>query len=88
MGKIVVQGESIQERWNSLEHGLKKVAEKVCGRSKGGKKHEEMWWNEEAAEVIKRKKEGYKKWRKDRSKENLETYKILKEKSHSKHDGQ
>ena len=38
VGKIMVQGESIQERWNSLEHGLKKAAEKVCGRSKGGKK--------------------------------------------------
>ena len=36
--KIVVHGESAQERWNSLEHGLKNAAEKVCGRSKGGKK--------------------------------------------------
>ena len=57
------------------------MAEKVCGRSKGEKKCEEMWqWNEEAAEVIKRKKEkrGYKKWRKDRNKENLEVYKVLK----------
>ena len=52
-----------QERWNSLEHGLKNVAEKVCGRSKGGKKCEEMWWwNEQVAKVIKRKKERYKKW--------------------------
>ena len=38
VGKIMVQGESIQERWNSLEHGLKKAADNVCGRSKGGKK--------------------------------------------------
>ena len=29
-------------------------------------------WNEQVAEVIKRKKEGYKKWRKDRSGVNLE----------------
>ena len=36
------------------------------------------WWNEEFAEVIKRKKERYKKLRKDRSKENLEAYKVLK----------
>ena len=35
----MVHGESAQERWNSLKHGLKKAAEKVCGRSKGGKKH-------------------------------------------------
>ena len=27
-----------------MEHGLKNAAEKVCGWSKGGKKHEEMWW--------------------------------------------
>ena len=67
--KIVVHGESAHERWNSWEHGLKDAAEKVCGRSKGGKKCEVSWWwwNEQVAEVIKRKKEGYKKWRKDRS---------------------
>ena len=58
--KIMVHGKSIQERWNSLEHGLQKAAEKVCGWSKGGKKREETkWWlNEEVAEVIKRKKRG------------------------------
>ena len=79
VGKIMVQDESIQERWNSLEHGLKKVAEKVCEQLKGGKKREETWWwNEEVAEVSKRKEERYKKWRKDRSKENLEVYKVLK----------
>ena len=75
----MVHGESTQERWNSLEHGLKNAAEKVCGRSKDGKKQEETWWwNEQVAEVIKRKKERYKKWRKDRSEENLEAYKVLK----------
>ena len=53
--KIVVHGESTQERC-FLEHGLKNAAEKVCERSKGGKKHEETWWwNEQVAEVIKRK---------------------------------
>ena len=36
--KIVVHGESAQERWNSLEHDLKNTAEKVCGRSKRRKK--------------------------------------------------
>ena len=39
---------------------------------------ETCWWNEQVAEVIKRKKEGYKKWRKDKSEENLEAYKVLK----------
>ena len=39
---------------------------------------ETWWWNKQVAEVIKRKKEGYKKWRKDRSEENLEVYKVLK----------
>ena len=75
----MVHGESAQERWNSLEHGLKNAAEKVCGRLKGGKKHEETWWwNEQVVKVIKGKKEGYKKWRKDRSEENLEAYRVLK----------
>ena len=75
----MVRGESTQKRWNSLEHGLKNAAEKVCGWSKGGNKREETWWwNKQVVEVIKRKKEGYKKWRKDRSEENLEAYKVLK----------
>ena len=53
VGKIMVQGKSFQERWNSLEHGLKKAAEKVCGWSKGGEKHEETGWlNEDVVEVI------------------------------------
>ena len=39
MEKIRVHDESTQERWNSVEHGLKNAAEKVCGWSKGGKKH-------------------------------------------------
>ena len=75
----MAHGESAQERCNSLEHGLKNAAEKVCGWSKGGKKCEETWWwNEQVVEVIKRNKEGYKKWRKDRSEENLEVDKVLK----------
>ena len=37
----MVHGENAQERWNSLEHGLKNVAEKVCGQSKGGKKRDD-----------------------------------------------
>ena len=41
VGKIMVHGESVEERWNSLEHGLKRAAEKVCLWSRGGKKHEE-----------------------------------------------
>ena len=74
----MVHGESAQERWNFLEHGLKHAAEKVCGQSKGGQKCEETWWwNKQVAEVIKRKKE-YKKWRKDRSEKNSEAYKVLK----------
>ena len=40
----MVHGESAQERWSSWEHGLKNAAEKVCGRSKGGKKCEVTWW--------------------------------------------
>ena len=62
-----------------MEHGLKNETEKECEQSKGGKKREVMWWwNKQVAEVIKRKKDGYKKWRKDRSEENLEACKVLK----------
>ena len=28
--KIMIQCKSIQERWNSLEHGLKKATKRVC----------------------------------------------------------
>ena len=56
--KIVVHGESAQERWNSLEHGLKNAAEKVCGWSKEGKKREKTWWrNKQVAKEKKKKKE-------------------------------
>ena len=59
--------------------GLNVIYLCVGGRSKGGKKREETWWwNEQVEKVIKSKKEGYKKWRKDRSEENLEAYKVLK----------
>ena len=34
VGEIVVQGESAQERWNSLEHGLTKAAAQVCGQKR------------------------------------------------------
>ena len=57
--KIVIHGERevAQERWSSWEHGLKNAAEKVCGRSKGGKKREvTWWWNEQVAKVIKKKR--------------------------------
>ena len=33
--KIVVQSESVQERWNSLEHDLNKAAEKYVDGRKG-----------------------------------------------------
>ena len=76
----MVQGKSIQEMelfgtWFA-ESSKKKT---VCGQLKGGKKHKETWWwNEKFVEFITRKKEGYKKWSKDRSEENLEAYKVLK----------
>ena len=43
--------------------------------TKEGKKREDTWWwNKEVVKVIKIKKEGYNKWRKGRSEENLEAY--------------
>ena len=56
--KIVVHGESAQERWNSLKHGLKNAAEKVCGWSKGGKKREETWWWNRLQKLLRGKKRG------------------------------
>ena len=35
VGKIMVQGKTIQERWNSLEHGLKKWQRKYVSHGRG-----------------------------------------------------
>ena len=58
-----------------LEHGLKKAAEKVFGRLNMGKKR---GGGTKRLQKLLRGKKGYKKWRKDRSEENLEAYKVLK----------
>ena len=77
--KINIQGGSVNERWKSMEEGLRKAAETVCGRSKGGgARAQTWWWNRTVAEVLQRKKKEYKKWRKERSLENWNTYKMWK----------
>lgn len=49
----------------------------VLGESKGRCpiSKETWWWTTEVQSVVKAKKEGFKKWQKDRSEENFRSYK-------------
>ena len=59
VGKIVVHGESAQERCNSLEQQSQECSRESMWMVERGKKREETWWwNEQVAEVIKWKKRG------------------------------
>ena len=57
-----IASSDVQESWNRLQESLIMAAEKVVGRTKGGKRIDKdtWWWNEKVQEVIKRKKRAFK----------------------------
>ena len=63
----------MQKEWIS-------VAERICGRTKMGKRpnREEWWWSEEVKEAIARKKDALKEMRKNDTEENKARYKNMK----------
>jgi len=55
---------------------LTETAQVTCGLSKGPCNHKETWWwNEEVDEAIRKKKEKYGNWQKEKLKEAWEEYK-------------
>lgn len=79
--KYRAETETAQENWEAMKIALLEAAEEVCGSTKGGRHQgrETWWWSAEVQEVIKKKKEAFKAWQKDRQEEDLrETYKEAK----------
>ncbi|KAF5957849.1 hypothetical protein HYC85_005074 [Camellia sinensis] len=57
---------------------IKYFSREVLGESKGTgpSSRETWWWREEVQAVVKAKKECFKKWQKDRTEENLKSYRL------------
>ncbi|CAL5400242.1 unnamed protein product [Camellia sinensis] len=64
--------------WNSMANCMRRISREVLGESKGTgpSSKETWWWREEVQAVIKAKKECFKKWQKDRTEENLKSYRL------------
>ncbi|KAM2005292.1 hypothetical protein FF1_000532 [Malus domestica] len=67
--------------WDSMTSCIRKVAKEVLEEPKGFASHqkESWWWNEEVQTKVKAKKECCKALYKDRTDENGERYKIVKQ---------
>src|SRR5580658_6964147 len=51
---------NVEQQWGCMKHCLMESADEVCGRSKGGCRHEQSrWWNEEVAKAVREKRECY-----------------------------
>ena len=58
------------------ERGMQKVAEQVCGWTKGPPRHSETWWwNDEVAKAIEEKRICYKIWHKTKTASDRNKYK-------------
>lgn len=54
----------VEVEWKGLKDCLMSVAEEVCGKTKGRKKHKETWWwNEDVAKVIAEKRRLFQLWK-------------------------
>ena len=70
---------NINEMWEKVEEGVKKVAKEVVGMSRGNMSQDKQtwWWAEEVQEIISKKKIRFKKWQKNREREDWVEYKSL-----------
>ena len=71
--------ENLNEMWEKVAEGVKKVAKEVVGVSRGNKPQDKQtwWWAEEVQEIISKKKIQFKKWQKNREREDWVEYKSL-----------
>jgi len=64
-----------QDPWLKYRDSSVKAAKEICGVSKGKPQHgETWWWQQDVQDAIKRKKESFKKWKKEPSEENKRHY--------------
>ena len=70
-----LNGKKGNEKWKITQAVLLKAAEDLRGKTKGGKHQErETWWRGNAVQnVIKRKRDAFKEWQRDRDNTELET---------------
>jgi Reverse transcriptase (RNA-dependent DNA polymerase)/Endonuclease/Exonuclease/phosphatase family len=65
---------NVEEVWCGLKDCLLEEAEKVCGKTKGPRRHNETWfWSDEVGEVVKEKQRQYHIF--DKAKKMYETFK-------------
>ena len=55
--------------WERLRDNIIEAGREICGETTGkfSRKREAWWWNETVQQVIREKKEAYKKWRRYRT---------------------
>ena len=83
--RVVANDDNVDVVWGSLRDCLLDVADDVCGRTKGGKRHSETWWwNAEVEEVIQEKQRLYKIF--DKSKNNVPVDKREMQENKRKYD--
>eukprot|EP00795_Rhopilema_esculentum_P005427 gene5427-600_t len=64
-----------QDVWCKYRDAAQKAAEEVCGVSRGKPQHgEAWWWNQDVRGAITKKKESFRKWKKQPSDENKSCY--------------
>ena len=77
-------GLDVDSTWNELKSCLLESASSVCGCTKGPPRHQQTWWwNDEAAEAVKCKRQCYKKMKKRKTRASKAAYKTAK--VHAKH---
>ena len=71
--------ESVDETCKQVKEVLQEKTEKACGRQKKKKPttRGEWWWKQEAQNEINKKKEAFKMWQRNNSRESHNNYKAL-----------
>ncbi|CAG9565829.1 unnamed protein product [Danaus chrysippus] len=83
LDNLVFPGEGhkdVNANWMDIQAKILKAAEKVLGRTKGGKRisMETWWWSEPVRTALRRKKEAFKTWQSTKTNEDRQQYKQSK----------
>lgn len=66
---------TIDQKWEIFKTAILESAEEVCGRVKiGQRKKRTPWWNETVRQVVKEKKQAWKKYQKSKTEQNRQEY--------------
>jgi len=72
-----------EDTWKQIQNTVMTAAEKVCGKTTGGKaiEKETWWWNEDLQDSIKEKKKAFRTWQRNRDDRAKEEYRAAKRKA-------